>query len=102
MVRFNQLWGILMTRFIWDPQKELENIRKHGVDFTMAANAFFDEKRKIFSDERHSHVEPRFFCIGKAGDWILTVRFVYRGDFIRIIGAGYWRKGRRYYETQQE
>jgi hypothetical protein len=28
----------------------------------------------------------------------LTVRFVIRGDRIRIIGAGYWRKGKLFYE----
>ncbi|MDD5422490.1 MAG: BrnT family toxin, partial [Candidatus Omnitrophica bacterium] len=29
---------------------------------------------------------------------IVTVRFTRRGNKIRIIGAGYWRKGRKYYE----
>jgi len=29
----------------------------------------------------------------------LTVRFTYRGSVIRIIGAGYWRKGRKIYES---
>ena len=28
------------------------------------------------------------------------VRFTYRGETIRIIGAGYWRKGRRLYEKE--
>jgi hypothetical protein len=26
------------------------------------------------------------------------VRFIQRGDRIRIIGAGYWRKGKQLYE----
>jgi hypothetical protein len=33
--------------------------------------------------------EKRYFCIGKAIEGILTVRFVYRGQKIRIFGAGY-------------
>ena len=84
--------------FVWDLGKERENIHKHGVDFAMAARAFRDPGRKIYIDERHSEREERLFCIGKVGRRILTVRFTYRGGFIRIYGAGYWRKGRRYYE----
>jgi uncharacterized DUF497 family protein len=44
--------------------------------------------------------EPRLFCIGHTARGILMVRFTYRGDTIRIIGAGYWRKGRRLYEKE--
>ncbi|MGB4520668.1 MAG: BrnT family toxin [Candidatus Omnitrophota bacterium] len=44
--------------------------------------------------------EERFFCIGKVEGKILTVRFIYRGGKIRIFGAGYWRKGERYYEKK--
>jgi len=29
---------------------------------------------------------------------IVTVRFTRRGDRLRIIGAGYWRKGKELYE----
>ena len=87
-----------MTNFIWDPEKELANIEKHGVDFDAASKAFLDPNRKIFADSRHSKTEERLFCIGIVGDNILTVRFTYRGERIRIYGAGFWRKGREYYE----
>jgi hypothetical protein len=33
-------------------------------------------------------------------DAILTVRFTERNRRVRIIGAGWWRKGKRIYETQ--
>ena len=85
-------------RFVWDTEKERENIQKHGVNFATAARAFADQGRTIYVDERHSEREERMFCIGKAGGRILTVRFTYRGGLIRIYGAGYWRRGRRYYE----
>lgn len=88
--------------FIWDVKKELKNVRKHGVDFEMAARVFTDSKRKIYTDERHSEREERLFCIGKVGRRILTVRFTYRAGFIRIYGAGYWRNGRRYYEATDD
>ena len=87
-----------MGSFVWDAQKELANIRKHGVDFATAAKAFLDPKRKIFSDEQHGDEEARLFCIGEVEGKVLTVRFIYREGRIRIYGAGYWRKGRRYYE----
>lgn len=87
--------------FVWGLRKEKVNIRKHGVDFTKAARVFRDEKRKIFIDSKHSDKEPRYFCIGKVGNKIITVRFTHREDKIRIIGAGYWRKGKGYYEEKK-
>ena len=83
--------------FVWNIAKEAANIRKHGVDFTTAAQAFADPHRKIYADERHSNAEERLFCLGKIGRRVLTVRFTYRSGLIRIYGAAYWRKGRRYY-----
>ena len=84
--------------FTWDPRKEKVNIRKHGINFVKASRVFKDPKRKVFTDSKHSEKEPRCFCIGKVGNKIITVRFTYREGKIRIYGAGYWRKGRRYYE----
>lgn len=45
-------------------------------------------------------MEARLFCIGRTERGILTVRFSYRGETIRIIGAGHWRKGRKTYEKE--
>lgn len=69
--------------FVWDHEKEAANLRKHGVNFETAAHVFQDPQRKIFTDERHGKIEERFFCIGKVGDRVLTVRL-----------------GRRYYEQK--
>lgn len=85
-------------KFVWSIDRERENIAKHAIDFTTAAKAFLDEGRKIFTDSKHSAEEPRYFCIGKVDARIITVRFTYREGSIRIFGAGYWRKGRDYYE----
>ena len=90
------------SSFIWDFEKELINIYKHGVNFVTAAKAFNDPKRKIYIDSKHSKKEERFFCIGKVEDRVLTVRFTYRTGKIRIIGAGYWRKGEQYYEKEEK
>ncbi len=90
------------TRFEWDPAKDLENQQKHGVPFVEAQYAFADPQRVIAADLDHSEGEDRYYCFGKVGEGILTVRFTYRNDVIRIIGAGYWRKGKAIYERENK
>ena len=87
--------------FEWDENKNLENIKKHNVSFEKAQVAFLDKYRVILEDEKHSVYENRFFCIGNDGNGIVTIRFSLRGKNIRIIGAGYWREGRREYEQRK-
>jgi uncharacterized DUF497 family protein len=65
-----------------------------------AQYAFADPHRIIAEDISHSDTEPRHYCFGQVGKGILTVRFTYRDGAIRIIGAGYWRKGKALYEQQ--
>ena len=88
------------ARFEWDPVKDQENQDKHGVAFAMAQFAFADPKRVIAKDLSHSSGEKRYYCFGRLGDGILTVRFTCRNELIRIFGAGYWRKGKRIYERE--
>jgi uncharacterized DUF497 family protein len=90
------------TRFDWDPDKDAENQRKHGVSFSRAQYAFADPQRVIAKDEAHSQSEDRFYCFGEVDGGVLTVRFTYRASVIRIIGAGYWRKGKAIYERENE
>ena len=86
--------------FEWDEAKNLANQRKHGVSFYEAQYAFLDTKRVIAEDLEHSQKEKRYYCFGlnREGTGILTVRFTYRSSRIRIIGAGYWREGKKVYE----
>ncbi len=88
------------TDFQWDESKEQLNQEKHGVSFSLAQLAFLDSNRIILEDVSHSQRENRFYCVGRVAEGILTVRFTYRDKQIRIIGAGYWRKGKRLYEKQ--
>ena len=83
--------------FEWDEQKDMANRLKHGVAFHEAQYAFADPHRIILEDLEHGDNEERFFCIGKINKEIMTVRFTLRSGNIRIIGAGYWRKGRKTY-----
>ncbi len=91
------------TGFEWDSKKDLINQEKHGVSFHVAQYAFADPNRVILEDVTHStESETRYYCVGKSGEGILTVRFTYREHRIRIFGAGYWRKGRQIYDEQNQ
>jgi uncharacterized DUF497 family protein len=88
------------SAFEWDADKDRENCEKHGVSFSLAQYAFADPSRVLAQDVTHSKQEARFFCFGRVGGGILTVRFTYREGVIRIFGAGYWRKGKKVYEQE--
>ena len=90
------------ANFEWDDTKEKENKERHGVSFFLAQHAFADHDRVILKDLTHSTDEDRYYCIGKVDDGILTVRFTYRNDKIRLFGAGYWRKGKKIYERENK
>jgi uncharacterized DUF497 family protein len=86
------------VEFEWDPKKETFNLAKHGVSFVEAQSAFLVPLRVIAVDDGHSKREQRLFCVGRSERGIVTVRFTRRGDRLRIIGAGHWRKGKELYE----
>jgi len=88
------------TYFEWDEDQNIQNRIKHGLSFEEAQYAFFDEYRVIAEDIGHSDDEKRYFCFGLVDGGVVTVRFTYRKGKIRIFGAGYWRKGRKIYEKE--
>lgn len=87
-------------RFEWDIAKDLENQKKHKLSFSEAVESFSDEKGFVLEDIKHSKNETRYYWIGKDKHGrILTVRFVRRGNLIRIFGCAEWREFKRlYYE----
>lgn len=88
--------------FEWDQRKDAENQAKHGIPFALAQYAFADPRRVIAEDRTHSAKEERYFCFGRVGNGVLTVRFTHRTGVIRIFGAGYWRKGKVIYERENQ
>ena len=90
------------TKFEWDAEKDTLNQAKHDVSFAVAQYAFADLRRVIAKDDAHSQVEERLYCFGRVAGDVLTVRFTYRASVIRIIGAGYWRKGKAIYERENQ
>ena len=93
-----------MTKYFfeWDDEKEAINQKRHGISFMEAQEVFYDRNRIIAQDEVHSKKEERLYCIGVTSKGILTVRFTVRGNHIRIIGAGKWRKWRKFYEKTRQ
>jgi len=88
------------ANFEWDALKDFINQKKHNVSFEVAQQAFADVNRIIAEDLTHESSEIRYYCFGNVNGEILTVRFTYRKNKIRIFGAGYWRKGKKIYEEK--
>jgi len=86
--------------FEWDSAKDTLNQKKNGVSFALAQLAFLDHNRVIVEDLEYSDEEKRYYCLGKVAGKIMMVRFTKRKNKIRIIGAGYWRKGKKLYEKK--
>lgn len=51
-------------RFEWNPNKNLENQRKHGISFEEAQAVFLDENALMIHDPDHSADEDRFILLG--------------------------------------
>ena len=72
--------------FEWDPEKERENFRLHGVHFERAEQVFFDPLRMERRDDDSSDYEDRRQIIDISND-VLFVVFTERGENTRIISA---------------
>jgi uncharacterized DUF497 family protein len=54
-------------KFVWDEEKNLDNIKKHRLSFIQAIPAFSDPLRKEYYDGRHSSLdEDRLLLVGFA------------------------------------
>ncbi|MEG3898350.1 MULTISPECIES: BrnT family toxin [unclassified Microcoleus] len=74
-------------QFEWDEAKNLENIRKHQIDFADVP-AMFDGEMLIELDDRFDYGEDRWFGIGFLGSGIAVVVWTERqNNVIRIISA---------------
>jgi uncharacterized protein len=72
--------------FDWDTAKELANLKKHGLDFRMAAKVFLDP-HVIEFDDLWTEEELRFNAIGLVDGRMLFVTYTMRGAVVRIISA---------------
>ena len=89
--------------FEWDVEKNLSNIKKHGISFEEARTAFEDPNILYKTDPDHSEQEDRFIIFGFSEEArVLAVCHCYiqSDTVIRIISArkatkneniSYWR-----------
>lgn len=77
-------------QYEWDEDKEIVNIRKHGISFDTAKTVWSDPNALEFYDDEHSDTEERFIIVGKTPSGkTLFVIFCEKleGEVIRIISA---------------
>ena len=76
-------------KFVWDPNKEAINIKKHGIDFSTASYVFNDYQRLEQHDSNHSIDEDRYKTIGMLNLTLIIVCVIYtlRNELCRIISA---------------
>ena len=77
-----------VLEFEWDEGNEEKNWLKHRVAAKEAEDIFYDRKRLLLEDIKHSEEEPRFILIGrtKKGRILFTI-FTIRAKKIRIISS---------------
>jgi uncharacterized protein len=88
-------------RFVWDRWKAENNVRKHGVTFETACEAFFDPLIHLLRSEVLGG-EEREAAIGMTEGWrLLVVAYTFRQEAIRLISARTATPGERrpYEET---
>ena len=79
-------------KFVWDIEKEKNNIHKHKVTFSEAGYIFADKYSLTMFDNEHSDEEDRWLTLGLAPSGkILVVAHTYRKvddtELVRIISA---------------
>lgn len=62
-----------MLNFEWHPGKAASNLRKHRVDFNVAATVFMDRLASTVRDDDHSESEERWVTIGETPQGQLLV-----------------------------
>jgi uncharacterized DUF497 family protein len=74
--------------FVWDEEKAVDNLAKHGVSFEEAKTVFDDPLYVDFYDPDHSFDEHRYIIIGESQQRrLLIVSYTERDDVVRLISA---------------
>ena len=70
--------------FIWHEPKRQANLKKHGVDFTVAESVFAGPTF-TFEDDREDHGERRWITLGLSGMKVMVIVHTESEDEIRMI-----------------
>jgi len=79
-------------KFVWDPEKDLINRKKHGIAFNEAIEVFNDPLHLSSIDHRFGYFEERWATVGKvSGVGIIVVVNLFFNEegeeVIRVISA---------------
>ena len=84
----------------FDPAKDQENQRKHGISLKLAA-AFDEESAWFDVDDSQDYGELRFNAVGWIGGLLYTLTFTTRGEVVRAISLrGATREEHRRYDKE--
>ena len=80
--------ALSISSSIWDPRKDRENQRKHGVSFEEATTVFGDPLAGTIPDPDHSRGEHRYVTIGLSSNHrLIVVSHTEEDENFRIISA---------------
>jgi uncharacterized protein len=75
-----------MYKFGWDPQKRVQNIKKHKIDF-YAVEPVFSGPSISYIDDRQDYGEEREIIYGMIGIYVIVVVYTIRNGIYWIISA---------------
>jgi uncharacterized DUF497 family protein len=88
-------------RFVANRDKAQNNLRKHGVSFEQAAEAFFDPFLKIIDASRQDETRDAMIGCDDAGRLLFVVHLLFADDYIRLVSAlRATREERQFYENE--
>jgi uncharacterized DUF497 family protein len=91
------------VRIDFDPVKDAENRRKHGVSLAFGAEVLSDPNRSDVPDARFDYDEERSVSYGMVEGRVWICVFAMRGEIHRIIGVrrANEREQRRYQDDSR-
>jgi len=91
-----------LVGFDWDKGNFLKNWESHQVSHLEAEQVFFNEPLLVYTDEKHSKKESRWYVLGRTDEKRnLMIVFTIRSKKIRVISArSMSRKERKIYERE--
>lgn len=86
--------------FVWDENKAVANLRKHGIPFEAASEAFFDPFLTLMDARQHEKARDAIIGMDTRWNLLFVVHLELEDEAIRIVSA---RKATRrewaYYEA---
>lgn len=102
-MKFDCLDTDALTGFNWDDGNVYKNEKKHGLNYKLIEEVFFNEPLLIIEDFQHSDTECRCVAYGKddKNNKIMVV-FTVRDTLIRVISAREMtKKEKNFYENNK-